>query len=60
MKKCLVIEMERKIFITGDAVGSSELSETGDIKIVVKVKNAVQAQSAKEGKSYRFVGEEVQ
>lgn len=46
----MVIEMEttRKIFITGDATGSSELSGTGDIKIVVKVLNALQAQLAKE------------
>ena len=48
LKKCSVIEMERKIFITGDATGSGELSETGDVKIILKVNNAVQAQLAKE------------
>lgn len=42
------METARKIFITGDATGSSEVSSTGDIKIVVKVHNAVQAQLAKE------------
>lgn len=42
------METERKIFITGDAEGTSEVSGTGDIKISVKVNNAVQAQLAKE------------
>lgn len=46
----MVIKMEtaKKIFITGDATGSSEVSGTGDIKITVKVLNALQAQLAKE------------
>ena len=48
LKKYSVIEMERKIFINGDATGSGELSETGDVKIILKVNNAVQAQLAKE------------
>ena len=38
----------RKISITGDATGSSELTGTGDVKIILKVNNAVQAQLAKE------------